>query len=114
MTVTKHTEAINCTSNDDPELPARLINLGIALSNRFERLGLLEDLHRAIECFEQGVDSTQKDHPSRAAHLNNLCAGLIRRFEREGALADAEMAVEKCSEAVKAAPWSPPLIERCF
>lgn len=88
-------------------------NLGCYLSNRFDRLGDLNDLEQAIELNEEAVAATPgppgyPDHPARAGRLNNLAILLSSRFMRSGALDDLEEAIKQSSYAVAATPLDHP------
>lgn len=76
--------AVETTLDDHTNHVMDLSNLGIALQNRFERIGSMEDIIRAIMMDEQAVELTPVGHPARAKHLNNLATALFRRFINRG------------------------------
>ena len=79
-----------------------------ALYDRFERTGILGDIHQAIAAAQRTVELTSNENPNRFAYLNNLGIALMRRFERTGSMEDLDHAIEKKEQAVKAAPVDHP------
>lgn len=81
-----------------------LADVGIALLDRFEQTGSMEDLNRAIVINEQAVESTPDDHADRARMLNNLGIALQSRFEQTGSINDLGCAVITNEQAVESTP----------
>src|SRR5271156_4993925 len=75
---------------------------------RFERVGSMNDLNRAIITKEQAVALTPKDHPNHAIHLNSLASTLRRRFERTGSLVDIDLAITMNELAIASTPEDNP------
>ena len=57
-----------------------LNNLGNLFGTQFEGTGSIDDLNRAVEVTDMGMNSISEDHPDRAGWLNNLGNWLGRRF----------------------------------
>ncbi|MFE3188017.1 CHAT domain-containing protein [Nocardia sp. NPDC059240] len=91
---------VEVTPADDPERPGCLGNLGLALQNRFERQGSVDDLHKAVGLYRDAVDCCVPDYPERSACLDMLGRALIRRHERFGGVTDLNEAVEVARQAV--------------
>ncbi|KAG8698941.1 hypothetical protein FRC11_014061, partial [Ceratobasidium sp. 423] len=87
-----------------PDLPSLLANLGGSHSNRFERLGDLTALEKAIECGSHALALTPDGHPHLPAILINLGVSHVCRFKRLGDLTDIEKAIECQSHALTLTP----------
>ncbi|KAJ7122211.1 CHAT domain-containing protein [Mycena epipterygia] len=72
---------------------AYISDLGVALVQRFERRGDLNDIEHSILMNRQSVKLTPDIHPKKHARVINLGASLLRRFERLGDLGDIEESV---------------------
>ncbi|KAJ7894712.1 hypothetical protein B0H14DRAFT_3646503 [Mycena olivaceomarginata] len=59
-----------------------LADLGTSLLRRFERLGSLLDINKAVVMLEGPVARTPDGHPDKPSQLNNLGISLVRHFER--------------------------------
>ena len=81
-TIDVQEKAVQVTSEDHPDLPMWLNNLGISLRNRYLRQGSMEDLSRAIDVQEKAVQATPEDHPAFPVRLNNLGNSLGDRYLR--------------------------------
>ena len=79
-----------------------------AFLRRYQRLGELGDLERAIGHLEEAVAGTPPGSPDLPGWLNNLGAGLSARYGRTGELADLQRAVRAYQEAVAATPTGSP------
>ncbi|OJJ69545.1 hypothetical protein ASPBRDRAFT_130524 [Aspergillus brasiliensis CBS 101740] len=77
-------------------------NMGDMLSKRFQRLGDMNDLNRAIGLNRQAIEETPADHPKRSSFLNNLGIWLGLRFQRTGQMTDINEAVDVAEAAVRA------------
>ena len=86
----------------------RLNNLGVALQTRFERIGSIEDLDRAIVTNEKAVETAPDGHPNRAMYLNNFGNALQIRFERTGSMDDLGHAIMANKQAVESNPVDHP------
>ncbi|PVF92337.1 hypothetical protein CPB86DRAFT_717635 [Serendipita vermifera] len=96
--------AILLTPDGDSDKPSRLISLGSALARRFERLGSLDDLGKAIQQEEAAVHITPDGDPNKSGRLNNLGTTLKIRFERLGRLHDLEDAIVRLQRAIDLTP----------
>ncbi|KAK3311914.1 hypothetical protein B0H66DRAFT_448391, partial [Apodospora peruviana] len=79
---------------DHPNRAGYLNTLGIRLGGRFQRMGSMDDLNRAVDVAAMAVDVTPEDHPNRAIYLNNLGNSLGTRFKRTGSMDDLNRAVD--------------------
>ncbi|KAI0316762.1 TPR-like protein [Amylostereum chailletii] len=70
-----------------------LYNLGQFFLYRFERLGDLADVDKAICLQREAVDLTPEDHTNKHVYLNGLAASFVRRYARLGDFADIESAI---------------------
>ncbi|KAG8679706.1 hypothetical protein FRC11_003390, partial [Ceratobasidium sp. 423] len=71
---------------------------------RFERLGDLSDLEKAIECDSRALALTPDGHPHLPSRLANLGGSHMRRFEHLGDFSDVEKAIECQSRALALTP----------
>ncbi|KAJ7474973.1 CHAT domain-containing protein [Mycena latifolia] len=85
---------------DDPMSAMFLSNLGIALHDRFERLGNVVDINQGKEISKAAVAVTPAGHPAKPTLLNNLGSSLSRRFEWLGELTDLNESVTTFKAAV--------------
>ena len=92
------------TESDSPERPARLSNLGIALSDWFDYCNDSAYLDRAITAYAEAVADTPDLSANLAAYQTNLGTGLLTRFETQGNAEDLEGAVESFQQAVDLTP----------
>ncbi len=86
--------AVSSTPEDHPYRARRLNNLGILLSDRYQRTGNMHDLEAAISEAELAVSTTPEDHPDRAALLHNLGLMLSYRYNPTGNMHDLKAALE--------------------
>ncbi|KAJ1302915.1 hypothetical protein OPQ81_003213 [Rhizoctonia solani] len=101
--------ALSLTSYDDPNLALLHANLGGALEKRFDLLGELNDINRAIESMSIILAIAPDDHPaSMLPVLKTLGMCHSKKFQRLGcapsALADLEKAMEYHSLALTLTP----------
>ncbi|KIM20627.1 hypothetical protein M408DRAFT_81702 [Serendipita vermifera MAFF 305830] len=87
-----------------PNKPTLLINLGSAIETRFDRLGDVKDLEKAISLKQAAVDFTPDGHPDKPARLNNLGGAVQTRFQRLGEAKDLEKANLLLQAAVDLTP----------
>ena len=85
-----------------------LNNWGLALRERFERLGSLADLEKALDLFQQAVELIPEGNPDRPMCLNNWGVALHEHFERLGSLTDLEKALDLFQQAVELIPEGSP------
>ncbi|KAF3806264.1 hypothetical protein GCG54_00006026 [Colletotrichum gloeosporioides] len=72
------------------------------LSVRFERFGLVDDLHKALDAAEMAVNLTPRDSPWWPGRMNDVGLRLSERFDRFGDKEDLDRAIE-CMEMAVAA-----------
>ncbi|KAG8723532.1 hypothetical protein FRC11_002397, partial [Ceratobasidium sp. 423] len=80
------------------------MNLGVSHHNRFERLGELGDLAKAIEYQSRALALTPPGHPHLSRRLMNLGVSYNFQFEWLGELGDLEKAIEYESRALALTP----------
>ncbi|KAF2469216.1 uncharacterized protein BDR25DRAFT_264442 [Lindgomyces ingoldianus] len=79
-------------------------NLGVLLSDRYQRRGNADDLDAAISKADEALASTPLNHSDRAMYLHNLGKGLAFRYERTGNAGDLDTAISKAEEALESTP----------
>lgn len=77
-------------------------NLGYWLVRRFDHVGDMKDLDRAVEVSETAVKLTPTGDPLLAIRQNNLAARRLRRFRKAGLRSDIIRAIEAADLAVNA------------
>ncbi|BCJ74919.1 hypothetical protein CS0771_44630 [Catellatospora sp. IY07-71] len=92
--------AVGRTPHNDRARPFRLLNLGVAVDNRWQRDGDPADLDEAIDLYRQAAP----DAGVRRACLTNLCYALRMRYRLTGARADLDAAVEAGADCLAAVP----------
>ena len=97
-------KAMDSTPNGDPGLPQRLHYLGHSYDGRFEVLGNLHDIHKAIKLKHRGIKLANKNHRNRALWLDSLAGSLLRRFPRIENLEDLTQAISVQREAAEISP----------
>lgn len=100
--------ALQATAEDDPDLAARLTNLGIMLQGLFMRSGDMRLLVEAERVGRRAVAATPEDRPERGSVLNNLGITLHLLFEQSGNPAPLVEAVDVGRRAVAAASADDP------
>ncbi|KAG8784782.1 hypothetical protein FRC12_018295 [Ceratobasidium sp. 428] len=95
-------QAVLSTPADDPNLTARLNNLGLSYQSRFEYLGDLDDLEKALEYIQQAIQIARDNHPSKPKWLSNLGISYHSRFELLGNSNDLEKSINCKKEALLA------------
>ena len=93
-----------CTPRHHSDYVARLSDLGVLLSLRFEKTGRTADLDEAIEIDCEVLTATPDDSLSRPVYLANLGADLRTRYERTGRTADLAEAIEVLRASVAMSP----------
>lgn len=76
--------------------------------SRFNRLGLLEDLEKAIHAIEEALESIPTDHPTRSATVNDLTGCYYSRYRRVGVLGDLDKVFQVGEEVLAATPLNLP------
>jgi tetratricopeptide (TPR) repeat protein len=92
------------TVRDNPGSATYLEDLGIALFHRFEQLGDVNDINRAVSVQEDAVCRTPDGHPDKACRLNNLGVFLRVRFERLGDLRDLNESISTTKNSLHLSP----------
>ncbi|KAG9123901.1 hypothetical protein FRC07_013568 [Ceratobasidium sp. 392] len=92
------------SSNNGTDRQACLISLGNMWKCRFDRLGDLVDLNKAIDYQTLAAQMTPDDHPDKLVCLNSIGSSCLRRFEHLGHLADIDRAIECLAQAAQLAP----------
>ena len=87
---------------------AALNDGGGVFLRRYWARGRVDDLNRALECWQQAVQRTPADSPDLPGYLNNLGTGLSDRYARSGQLADLEEAIRVYQQAVQRTPPDSP------
>lgn len=67
--------------------------LKVFLESRYERVGDIADLKKAIRVVRQAVALTPKDHPNLAIYLSNLSNKLKRQYEQTRDMANLVKAI---------------------
>ncbi|KAG8795691.1 hypothetical protein FRC12_011300 [Ceratobasidium sp. 428] len=80
------------------------LDLGLALLDRFKRLGGDEDLQNAIILAESALEDAPVRHVSRPKYLDGLGSALFCKFKQEGNIADLDRALSLEEEAVSLVP----------
>ena len=102
--ITTQQKVVRLTSDDHPDKPAGLINLGNSFRCRFERLGDIADLDEAITAQQQAIRLTLDGHPDKPGLFNDLGTPFLRRFERLGDIIDLNEAITAQQQAVHLTP----------
>ncbi|CAE6464338.1 unnamed protein product [Rhizoctonia solani] len=100
--------ALDLTPEDHPDLPPRLVDLGLFHYDRFGRLGAVEDIEKSIEYHMHALDLTPEDHPSLPSRLASLGSSYYTRFQRIGELGDIEKSIEYETRALDLTPEDHP------
>ncbi|KAG9081500.1 hypothetical protein FRC06_005530 [Ceratobasidium sp. 370] len=91
-------------TNDSPKRPRCLGKLGISYLYRFQRLKVLGDIEKAVDCIDGAVALTPLDDPDRPGRLSNLGSAYQLLFKRLGKHDYIHKAVSNKEEAVKLTP----------
>ncbi|KAJ3536759.1 hypothetical protein NMY22_g5891 [Coprinellus aureogranulatus] len=76
----------------------------IALVDRFEKIGNLDDIAEAIAILQDAIELTPEGHLFMPGLLTNLGNAFIRRFERTGDLSDINEAISLQERAIERTP----------
>ncbi|CUA78376.1 DNA double-strand break repair Rad50 ATPase [Pyrococcus horikoshii OT3] [Rhizoctonia solani] len=104
--------ALALTPDGHPDISDRHANLGVSYTDRYQRLGELADLERAIECFSRALALTPDGHPDMSHRHASLGVSYTDRYQRLGELADLEKAIECHSRALELTPDGHPDMSR--
>ena len=88
----------------DGKKAGELNNRGVFFLKRFERLGEMGDIEKAISNLEDAVQLTPDGHAEKPGRLSNLGSSYLRRFERSGDLEDIDRAISHHQKAVESTP----------
>jgi tetratricopeptide (TPR) repeat protein len=77
-----------------------LTSLGDSYHARFQRVGDVQDIDRAISSHEDAVRCTPDDHPEKVPRLTSLGDSLIQRFEHFGDVPDIDRAISSYEDGV--------------
>jgi tetratricopeptide (TPR) repeat protein len=97
--VTSCQEAVEAAPDETGRAPCRM-NLGLALTTRFERKGYLADADAAVKATGQALDAAGPANPDRVNYLTSHAGALRLRGEWTGSLEDIRAAVEDDEQAV--------------
>lgn len=89
-----HQVTVDLMPDGHPEKVSKLEHLAAALQARFQRLGDINDLDRAISWQQAALERTPDGHPSKVTLLRKFGAALAMRFERVGNPGDRDGGAE--------------------
>lgn len=89
---------------EDPQRPGFLTNYGLLLRLRFERLGTIADLEKAVDTSRQAVNLMPPTDVDRPVALTNYSTALLDRFKQKAMPTDIQAAETAAREALEAAP----------
>ncbi|KAF3918158.1 hypothetical protein ABW20_dc0101999 [Dactylellina cionopaga] len=92
------------TPDDSPHKAAYLNTLSNKYNSRFNRLGKLEDLERAIRAIEKAIAATPDNSPERSRSLYNMSNHYSSRFFSIGELEDLEKAINVAEQTITDTP----------
>ncbi|CCO32129.1 hypothetical protein RSOLAG1IB_12175 [Rhizoctonia solani AG-1 IB] len=97
-------QALVLTPADHPDLPRRHAHLGVSYTDRYGRLGALDDLEKSMDHMSQALALTPADHPDLPDRHAALGVSYAGRYRRLGSLADLEKSIEHKSRAFMLTP----------
>ncbi|CAE6433818.1 unnamed protein product [Rhizoctonia solani] len=104
MSIEIHTRALDLTPKDHPDLRDRLAHLAAPYYDRFQHLGELDDVEKAIEYDTRALELTPEVHPDFPDRLTGLGLSYYDRFQRLGELDDIKRAIEYHTRALNLTP----------
>ncbi|KAG9316013.1 hypothetical protein JVU11DRAFT_3674 [Chiua virens] len=104
----KHFFALELHTVDLPRRVLTLEALGVCLDIRFERFGDPEDLHIAIDLYNEALWETSQDDPRRPFNLLRSASSLETRFRLYGEVVDLDRSISYCREALELLPLDHP------
>ncbi|KIJ23996.1 hypothetical protein M422DRAFT_275317 [Sphaerobolus stellatus SS14] len=93
-------EAVNLTDNNHTNKADSLNNLGTSLLSRFEHLGEIKDLDKAIIAHQKAITLTPDGNTHKPNMLNSLGNALHSRFKQGENLTDIDKAIIAGQDAV--------------
>ena len=100
-------------ADDASERGRRLGNLGVALSDRYNRDGNAADLTRAVQAYEAAIALSASGSSDYASHVANLSTALAERYALYGEPVDLDNAISRAVDAIGAtAPGEQDLADR--
>ncbi|KAJ6615509.1 CHAT domain-containing protein [Mycena sp. CBHHK59/15] len=94
---------------DDASRASTCMKLGVAFSTRFDMVGQMSDLEKAIEYHKQGLGYRAPGNDCRSLSLYHLANDLVKRFEQMDDESDLEFALQHHREALALLPTGDPL-----
>jgi CHAT domain-containing protein/tetratricopeptide (TPR) repeat protein len=101
-------EALKHCPSGHPKRSDSLVWLGIHLSDRYGRLGAMEDIYEAIVVEREALGLHPHGHPDRPMLLINLAVDLSTRYNQLGAMQDLDEAIILDQEALGLCPQGHP------
>ncbi|KAJ1300058.1 hypothetical protein OPQ81_011178 [Rhizoctonia solani] len=98
--------------HDQPDSLSRFMNLGMDHLTRFQRLGSLDDIEKAIEYMSLALALSRDDHPGLPNLLISLGVCFSDRFRRLGELGDLDNVIKYQSRAIVLTPNNDPHLPR--
>jgi hypothetical protein len=89
-------------------LAGQLQSLAVSYSDRYYRLGNIDDLEAALENSKAAVALTPEGHPDLAGWFQSLAVSLTHRYQRLGNTNDLDAALENRKAAVAQTPEGHP------
>ncbi|KAG1819310.1 CHAT domain-containing protein [Suillus subaureus] len=80
--------------------PTALDELALAVQERFNQHGSIEDLEESIKLGREAVSLCPEGHPDRAKYLNDLANSIRSRFSQQGKSDDLDEAISLSEEAL--------------
>jgi CHAT domain-containing protein/tetratricopeptide (TPR) repeat protein len=88
--------------------------LGLASLLHYRAQSHMDDLNRALACFQKAVQDTPLDSPDRPVYLNNLGNCLSDRYTRTGSLQELEASVRAYQDAAQTMSSGSPQLPMLF
>lgn len=77
-------QALEATSDSDPNIATPFVDLGAALHERYQITGQVDDLGEAIQYFQKSIETITDNHPELADRIQHLGNALRDRYLRTG------------------------------
>ncbi|CAE6488136.1 unnamed protein product [Rhizoctonia solani] len=101
-------QAVELTTDSNPDKPGYLTNLASSLQHKFEHLGDMGDLERAISHQLGALNLLPKKHNFRPSILNDLGKSYRQRFGSTGKATDIGQSINYLLEALDLTPVNSP------
>ncbi|MCZ4126191.1 hypothetical protein, partial [Streptomyces sp. H39-S7] len=101
-------EALEGSSQDDPDHPMFLLSAGQVLNALYDLTGDLDDLEQALVHWREALRLLPPTAAKGPAALNSLALGLIERFRLSGDAADLNEAIPALRQVVALTPRGSP------